>query len=429
MQVSTVFAAVSARSFYRSPGSLFASGQIHPAELTKRKKREFHEINYLIEKDKVSVKVPTTALLRDMDLSLKLVHSQTGAAGQVVGTRGPWAFVAVNSKKSWWALSEGLPMPDDKGLAVPLTQVHLRKEPHWKTEVLRDIRPLTRLKLLGFKNDWIQVSLLTDPKVQGWVDVNSVLLKYDFASFVLPKGGRWTPVKYRQGQNMISASGEKIALENIDSLMTRPDLGILTKDIQAQGLHQRSFVMVKSWESLRWGVSTLPGHGDVYWKDEGIDPQLHLKTSSVQTVVSFEEILKKPIFSVAFHPNNPRFGIIAAEGIYMTTDGLNWRKLGHFKNDNLPVAISPNHEIFVGQYRSTDQGQSFNPFLKWEQIASMLDSKSKKGSRILRLVKIQPIGTNNVEIEVDTGRKIARLTGSTKFGLVTQWKTREPLSE
>lgn len=417
-------AAVSALSFYRRPDSLFPSGQAHPTDLQKKKVREFHEISYLIQKDKLSLKVPTGVLLRDMDLSLRLVHSKTGESGQVIGTRGPWAYVASGNKKSWWSLNEGLAIPDDKGLAIPLTKTFLRKDALWKTEILSELKPQTRLRLLSFKEDWIEVSLLTDPTVKGWVDVNSVVLKHDFASFILPENGKWTPVRYRQGSYMISSSGEKIAIEKVQSLMTRPDLGILTQDLE-QGLYQRSFVLIKNWESLKWGVSELPGHGQVYWKDDSkSESGSGSKTGIAQAVVSFEEILKKPIFSVSFHPANPRHGIISAEGIFMTNDGLNWRRLPFFDNDNLPVAISPDHEIFVGHYRSTDQGASFHPYLKWEQIASLVEGKSKKGSRILRLVRIQPLSSKKVEIEIDTGVKTSTLIGSTKFGLVTEWKIR-----
>lgn len=424
---SSADASLSARSYFRRPDSLFASGQAHPNDLEKRKIREFQEINYLIQKDKTSLKIATHLVLRDMDLSLKLAHAKTGEVAQVIGTRGPWAFVASGSKKTWWALNEGLPIPDDRGLAIPLTRVQLRENPEWKTNIIRPIEALTRLRLIDFRGDWVLVSLLTEPEVKGWVDINSVLLKADFASFVLPIEGKWTPVKYRQGAYLVTSAGDKIPIEHMQSMMTRPDLGILTQDLVGQNLYQRSFVTIKSWESLKWAVSQLPGHGEVFWKNEGGTPGFQPLVT--EQVVSFEEILKKPIFSVAFHPNNPRQGIIAAEGVFITTDGLNWTKIDYFGNDNLPVAISSEHEIFVGQYRSTDQGKSFHPFLKWEQIAAMIDGRNQKGSRIMRLVKINPLATKKVEIEIDTGVKTAKLIGSTKFGLVTEWKTKTPLSK
>lgn len=423
-------AAISARSFYRRPDSLFPSGQVHPDELIKRKTREFHEINYVIQKDKFNLKVPTAVLLRDMDLSEKLAHAKTGEVGLVAGTRGPWAYVVgTNSKqKSWWSLNEGLPIPEDKGLAIPLTRTSLRKTPEWKTEILQDLKPLTRLHLLAFHDDWLEVSLVTNPSMRGYVDLSSVILKHDFASFILPEGGKWTPVRYRQGAMMITSSGEKVAIGKVQSLMTRPDLGILTQDLDSTGLFQRSFVTIKNWESLKWGVSQLPGHGEVFWKDDGsMDGSTSLATAKGS--IPFTEILKKPIFSVSFHPANPRFGVIAAEGIFMTTDGLNWRKISMFDSDNLPVAISADHEIFVGHFRSQDQGRSFHPYLKWEQIAAMMENKQKHGARILRLVKIQPLGNKKVEIEIDTGAKKAHLQGSTQFGLVTQWKAKESLKE
>lgn len=419
----TTKAAVPAQSFYRRPESLFPSGQASLSDLNKKKLREFHEFNYLIEKDGVALKLPTQLILRDMDLSLKLAHSSTGETGLVVGTRGPWAMVVSGAKnrKTWWPVGQGLPVPDDQGLAIPLTRTSLRKEPQWKTETLSFLEAGTRLRLLQVKEDWAEVSLLLKPSEKGWVDLSAVVLKHDFASFILPKGGSWTPVRYRQGRFMITGRGEKVPVEQVQSLMTRPDLGILTEDLKARGLFQRSFVQIKNWESLKWVVSQLPGHGEVFWRDDQ-STGAPTATSGRTATFSFEEILKKPIFSVAFHPLNPRIGLISAEGIYMTTDGLNWRSLPAFGKDNLAVAISADFELFVGHSRSTDQGKTFQPFLKWEQIAELMEGKSRKAPKILRLVSITPLAQKKIAIEVDTGVKVAKLVGSGQFGLVTHWK-------
>lgn len=416
-------AGIPAVSFFRQPDSLFPSGQANPSELIRRKVRDFQEINYLIQKENQSLKLPTNYVLRDMDLSLKLAHAKTGASGLVIGTKGPWAAVISGPKnqRSWWSLNEVLPIPDDRGLAIPLSKVLLRAEPTWKTNIVEELAPMTRLRVLSFSDDWLEVSVLTEPLKKGYVDIGSMILKYDFASFILPKNGKWVPVRYRQGRFMITGLGEKVPLENIVSMMTRPDLGVMAKTVEGRGILMRSFVTIKNWESITWAVSQVAGHGEVFWKMDGnIKPG---PERAPTTVLSFEEILKKPIFSVSFHPQNPRMGVISAEGIFITTDGLNWRRVEFFQNDNLPVAISPNHEIFVGHYRSSDQGRSFMPFLKWEQVASIVEGKSNKVSRILRLVKVNPRADKKIEIEVDTGAKVTHLLGSTRFGLVTEWKS------
>lgn len=417
---SGVQAAIPAQHFFRSPDSLFASGQASHAELNKKKFKEFQEIFFIAQKDSRSYKIPSEYIIRDLDLSTRIGNTRTGKVGLLVGFKGSWISVVDGTgARDWWNLSEAMPVPDDLGLAQNLNPVYLRQKPVWKSETTVDLRAPTRLRILQIKDSWAEVALYTDLDKKGWIEIGALITKYDFASFALPRRGKWTPIKYRQGTSLITGTNQKIDIQDVTALMTRPDLGMMLKEIEGFGLKQRSYVKVKSWESVSWAVSRLPGHGEVYWKASAVDQQL--QNTSIGQVVTYDEILKKPIFSVSFHPKNPRIGLISAEGVFFTEDGITWRKLPQFNNDNLPVAISNEHEFFVGGQRSSDQGKTFKPYLKWEQIATMMESKSKKSPRILRLTKIEPQGNKKVLVEIDNGIKARQFSGSTRHGLVTQW--------
>lgn len=384
--------------------------------------REFQELSFQVSKDQHNYRLTTDSLLRDVDLSFRVAHARTSETGVLIGFKGAWASV-VNEKtaqRSWWAVTEIQPVPDDLGLAVPLTTVSLRKTPDWKGELAESIAPLERLKILQFQDHWVEVSPLADTNITGWLDLGSLVLKHDFATFALPKNGKWTPIRYRQEQYFVTGSGDKIEIKDVKAMMTRADLALLSENLDSIGLHMRSYLTINSWEYITWAVSKLPGHGEVYWKSTSTES--HKNLAAKEDLLSFDELLKRPIFSVSFDAKNPREGLISAEGIFLTEDGLTWRHLRQFHNDNLPVAMSADGELFVGSSRSTDGGKSFLPYLKWEQVTSMIEGHNKKSPRITRLVRIQPLGKHKVEIEIDNGIKTTRLEGSTQYGLVTNWR-------
>lgn len=413
-----------ARPFYRSPQSLFSSGEANPIDLEKKKIREFQELAFVVAKDQKQFRLTTDVVLRDVDLSFRVANARTSETAVLVGVKGSQAFVVTekSNRRSWWPMTDVLPVPDDLGLAIPLLPIQMRKTPDWKGELIQEVPARSRLKLQKFEDTWVQVSPITDLTIKGWVDIGALVLKHDFATFALPMAGKWTPIRYRQGKHLVTGSGQKIDIKDIEALMTRPDLGLISEDIEGRGLQKRNFVVVHSWEYINWAVSKIPGHGEVYWKSQSTESAV--SALKKEDLYSFDEILKRPVFSVAFDPKNPRQGLISAEGIFITEDGLTWKKLPQFRNDNLPVAIGDQKELFVGAFRSGDGGKTFFPFLKWEQVTQMIEGKNNKVPRILRLVRIQPLGTQKVAIEVDNGIRISKLEGSTKFGLVMSWKLR-----
>lgn len=425
-QMQAALPPISARPFFRSPQSLFSSGEANPLDLERKKVREFQELALLVSKDQRQFRLTTDVVLRDVDLSFRIANSRTSETGILIGIKGAQAYVLTETSKSsiggrraWWSVTDVVPVPDDLGLAIPLTSIQMRKDPDWKAQLMQEIPARSRLKIQKFEDHWVQVSPITDPTVHGWIDIGALVLKHDFATFALPIHGKWTPIKYRQGKFLVTGSGQKVDIKDVQALMTRPDLGLISEDLESRGLKLRNFVLVGSWEYINWGVSKLPGHGEIYWKV--VSTESTPANAKKEDLFNFDEILKRPVFSVSFDPKNPRQGLISAEGVFVTDDGLTWRRLPQFRNENLPVAIGDG-EIFVGAFRSGDNGKTFFPYVKWEQVTSLLEGQHSKAPRILRLVRIEPLGSKKVSIEVDNGIRISRLEGSTRFGLVTNWK-------
>ncbi|PWU19033.1 MAG: hypothetical protein C5B49_06375 [Bdellovibrio sp.] len=406
-----------ASPFYRNPQSLFPSGQANPLDLERKKIREFQEIVLTVTKDGRTYRLPDSALVRDLDLSARVAHASSGQTGTLIGNRGPWMYV-LNDKtaaKEWWSIHETLPLPDDLGFALPLTDVPLRRGPGWKEETLSEIKAGSKLRIRSFSDQWVKVAPATHPHQVGWVELGALVMKFDFATFVLPRQGHWTPVRYRQGSYLVTGANDQINLQEIQAVMTRPDLAIVADDSRVQTLHLRNLVNIQKWEYIIWAVSRLPGHGEIFWKTNipGAEAQ--------GEDVSFEEILKKPVYSVAFNTHNPQSGLISADGVFRTDDGLLWHRIPQFHEENVPVAIGKNEEVFAGFFRSTDGGKTFLPYVRWEDLAQLLQNDSHQPARILRLVRILPQSSHQVDIQVDNGVQVYWFRGSTRFGLVTHW--------
>jgi hypothetical protein len=314
---------------------------------------------------------------------------------------------------------ETLAVPDDLGLAINHTETYLRTLPAWRGEVLHQIKAATKLRIHKFDKTWAQVSDFSNPEIKGWAEISALFLKADLASLASINHGAWQAVKLRQGSELILGGGKSARLDQVTGLMTRADQAFVLKTKNEINLNSRALVSIEAFESTQWLVSRLSEHGEVYWR-KGRDNQQWLKSQPDQKT-HYLDILKKPIFSVAFHPKNSRLGVISAEGIYMTEDGISWRRLPQFNKENWPVAISPDFEIFVGDQRSTDLGQTFLPYIRWDQVTRLVEGRSKVTSKILRLARLEPKSGKRISVEIDNGSRLWRLTGSTKFGLVSQW--------
>ena len=275
-----------------------------------------------------------------------------------------------------------------------------------------------KYRVLGFDHEFVKVASLKNPLLTGYLELSRVILKIDFASFVLPQKGDWIPFLYRENKSAVLENQRRRDLAEIAGVITRPDLVVVNQMMPEERLAPRSTAEIKKTEATLWIESNLKGHGSVFWKK----PIIKSGSNPEPSPVSTEEILSKDLFSVAFHPKNPKQALVSGNGIFLTQDGRTWRKLKIFQNENLPVAIGEKGELFVGASRSIDGGQSFSPFLRWQDLTTLMEKRHQKSPATLRMTEIKILGSDKIQIGLDTGVWKLALLGSNKFGLVTEWK-------
>jgi hypothetical protein len=432
---SVAFAAatVPAISFYRSPQSLFASGQTSQKNLLKNWVKDSFQFTFLVNKDHRQFWVEADKVARDFDLSARVrLTSGDLKPYQVIDWRGNAVLVEdfKTHERKMLDLSAVQPDPADLGLAMTLIETQVRTSPSWKSDSFVTVPAKTRLRLLSVKDSWAQVALMdshmdshmdspADDNISlGYVDISNLLLKMDFASFVLIKG-EWQPFHHRDGDRIFISDSRSVAWQEVQGVLTKSHLGVSLCVDDSRHLLIRQNLEILKTQPQTWKISQMPGHGLVYW----MLPQSSARAENLTAEGSLttDELLRREITSVAFHPQNPKFGLASAGGIYLTKDGEHWQRLSQFQSDNHVVSIDSKGRIYVGALRSENQGKSFEPYFRWETLASVIAGHLKSPSHELRLDSISFAKKNILQIEVSNGSQTLRLAARNEGSTITHW--------
>jgi hypothetical protein len=415
-------ASSNAIKFYKSPRSFFPSGESNLKELEKNWFKDSFEFSYFVQKEKKQFWVQASSVARDLHLS-EYVYSnerkQTYKVLQISGSAVLGSPADGKTSAEWLPLSSLTPLPDDRGIALTLISTQIRESPSWKSDSVLNLPPGSRLQILKFEDTWAQVTFESVGKVSGWVDLSNLLLKHDFAAFALwgPKN-RWLQILYREGSELVTADDKRIPLSEINGLMTKPDLAISLITDDSEHLLLRQNLHLLKTEAQAWSLSRLAGHGEVFWKKSSSEV---IADSHFDNGISIEELMKREVVAVSFHPQNPNYGVVSAQGIYLTTDGKTWRRLAKFSEKNEPVLIDEKGVLYVGSQKSTDFGKSFSPYFRWELLAQMLEQKKKTPAQQLKIRNLTNPRPGVLRMELETNRGPLRLAARTNQDFISKW--------
>jgi hypothetical protein len=213
--------------FYKTPQSIFPSGQTNRAVLQKKLiGSEFH-YDYLIQANNRSQWVSSELIAKDQTmLDLVRFRSSNYFLREI---RGAWALIESEKspiKKDWVPISDITAHPLDKGIVLTLITTALREKPTWTSASILSVPAKTRLQIVKLEETWLLVKFSSgNSSSLGYVDMNNVLLKSDFASHVLTPKGNWEKVEYREGSQLVLTNKKTLALQEVKSIKTRTDLG------------------------------------------------------------------------------------------------------------------------------------------------------------------------------------------------------------
>lgn len=429
--------AESALSFYRNKRSLFPSGQVSRNTLETKLVRTENEIIFRSQWDKKEFRLQADQIIRDTQVTrfaetkaavpllaspqrsaLQLKSLPPRSAVEIIAVDEFWAQVQEEQGKiqGWIPLHHLQSRHDDTGYFMNIIDVYLRTEPRESSKIITTIPRLKRILPLEIQKNFIKVQFGDHT---GYADITSFVSHADFATLAYhPKKG-WQQVLYRNNDSLIFQNGSVVPLKETLGFVANSRRGVVVRTGTSYGPPIRARVNIQKLEANLWGLSRIDGHGEVWWKK--INLLEETPSASSQLTLTTDELMKRELYSVAFENKNSLRGLVSSEGIYRTEDGITWTLIPQFGKQNYPVSIHPNGTWFVGSFKSSNRGKSFDPFIRWEQIAQAIESTYHKNPKIMRLTQIEALENSRIQIHVDTGSrriKLRSLIGDIRWDVI-----------
>lgn len=419
-----------ATPFYRSPQSLFASGQANRSLLEDKLVRSELDVQYRARWNNKEYTLKADSLIRDIQVA-KLVRTRSAAQvlsekksnAKTVETLSPQAPLEILAADDYWAQvlnpktnKKGyLPLHllearnEDRGYFINLIDTYLRKSTEQGSEIITTIPRLTRLEAIRFEKGWMKVHYKA---YSGYVDINHFVSRADFANMAYHPKYKWVGILYRDNDFLVTNTKKRIPLDEVWGLLTNSARGVIADNNQnSTEPPLRARVQILQPEAHIWGVSLLEGHGEVWWKKNNLLLPTNPRSTKDDEITT-EQLMKRKIYSIAFANKKSLKGLVSAEGIYRTDDGVTWKLIPQFEDQNLPVSIHPDGAWFAGSYKSTDEGKDFAPFIRWDRLAQAIESSVHRSPKILKLTRIDALPHSQIQILVDTGVQNLKLRSS-----------------
>lgn len=369
--ISTILVASTSEPFYRTPDSTYSSGTISKPGLITR----------IIEEEWVQLQV----------------NGQTG-----------------------WALRNQIKLPEDFGAefgqALSRNTLTLREKPNSQGRPLATIPKLESIRVLNFaispnpNQTWVRVEW---GKKTGFVELHSLFTSADLATRARING-EWNDVLYHNDGWLETFRQKRFGVAEADmfelsqrALISQPTVKLMIEPRRdsavvttVSGLETYS---IADSTIVKWGETKAKNHGAVWVR---IRESLPTPATRAGNEYLTNDILSRPLFDMATSRANPHVMVVSAQGVFLTHDGQKWKKLKEFGDSNYPVAFSGDGTLFVGQHQSDNLGETFTPFLKWDNVTHVIRSGLQSVPSQMRIVDIRNRDDDkSLLIELDVGRK------------------------
>lgn len=404
-------------SFYRNQQSLFPSGQASREDLEAKVLRRDYEPWLRVTWNKKNYELTGESVVRDVQVtqdliakeSLDLLKSPQDGSPRVLSvgaktvlrvlrTNSYWAELLDTKRKvQGWAPLHLLEAPiEDTGVFVTLIDSFLKKTPATSSAIITTVPRLQRLTSLGIEKTYLKVSYQGHV---GYLDLANLAGRADFAMWAYHRTKGWLGISHRENAFLFTVDNQKIPLENFLAFNPYVDRGVVCQKISDDAPSIRSRVTIADSKAHRWALSALEGHGAVWWRME--EAEGTAKATAVNQITT-DQLMKREVTAVAF-ANKSMKGLASAGGVFRTDDGKTWKEIPLFEGKNYPVAVHPDGIWYVGNYRSFDEGKTFEPYIKWDKLAEQIQLGLHKAPRHLRIAQIEPMTNSRIRILVDTG--------------------------
>ncbi|MDX9731721.1 MAG: SH3 domain-containing protein [Bdellovibrionales bacterium] len=305
----------------------------------------------------------------------------------ILEIRGSWTRIrslgdeALNSNRprDSWVLNEALARDPGNQIERGLTFVPSQLFPG-PNSTLRPIDRIDAFKQIsvlktvnGESGQWLEIQV---NKSTAWIERSKVWLAEDLASSEQEKFGSVRATL--QGLELRSAP-----MPNANVVQTLDGTERLT---------------IIGSRYLRWGKIRAPQHGWLWWPitddhldDPGFIPPVKLTS---------QDLRSRRVYDTARSRAVPGLRFASAQGIFMSRDGKEWSLISKFGDKNYPLSVANNGHLFVGPYLSTDNGENFEQWIRWDRLVETLKRETGKPPAQLRLSKLKALDGEGLTLQL-----------------------------
>jgi hypothetical protein len=403
---------------YKSPDSLFESGDLSLKELEEKVLRETTRVWFELENKKgnkgwarksdlftfwdfasIAVTSDSTPLRSNPSYESKVTKKlKKGLKVQVLAVEENWLLIQQAGKPYWAPLQYLHPAPYDLG--------HIY--------ITDGTKPRKKERIQKVDNLGIHALSLEKP-----TPIRNTLSLFHFIDgLVLEKGGPVFPVyKMLQRGYFVQKHG-LIRFEDVsarifdlskayakdDGLMLRihPNAHSTKKLLAPRG----EGFKISNIHYEQWKLSKTRYDGDLWWNN-GLPKELQKEKLRLSTT----QLFNRRIFSMQKMKNGDPTMFASAKGLFKSLDGELWEPVSGFDEKDYPIAVSESGHIFVGDKRSIDGGKSFSNYIPWHEITQTLNKRLTYQADILELRKVKVLDKigQHLEIKVHTGTELRTL--------------------
>ena len=238
--------------------------------------------------------------------------------------------------------------------------------------------------------------------------------------------GQWIEIQIDNGTAWIERSNVWLPQDLKDGSIRAMTAGLelrsspLPNADVVRRLEGSEILKVVNSKYVRWGRVKVPEHGMLWWPisedrsdGAGAIPPLKLST---------QDLLGRSIYDMASSPSIPGLRFASARGVFKSRDGIQWSMIPKFEDKNYPIVIAKGGLLFVGPYLSSDHGENFDQWIRWDRLVEALKRSTGSPPARMRISGLQALDTdgNSIELTLDVGRSTPVRIGTQDRGL--SWK-------
>ena len=325
--------------------------------------------------------VRTNVLIYDLHLSSKVILNKpfnnilVGTQFEVLDVRGN-DFKCKYQNSIFW-ISERYLSPVNNDLGFIITTKKAILKPYSKNDEIKNIKEGLKIKALEFKNGLVKINWENS---YYYIDAKNIISRFNFATRIKKtKTDIWYNVKSIL-YNKVVTENKYIFFQDVNEIYTERKFGYVITDfanvrsnrnINSKVIKKLSrFVPVSMQEIYNLpSIDSIPKTSSarklVRIKPINIINDLYFNKKSWTS----DEIFNRNIFDIVTSKKSPDLMFASANGVFRSVNGGKlWEKLNQFEDKNLPIAIASSGNIYIGQFKSSDGGDNFIPYVKWDMV-------------------------------------------------------------